>query len=67
MRLSGEADYQMALGHLTYFKEMLAAYESALKRMEENARLCRKNVKLWEGRIAKMETKRPKGERGGAA
>lgn len=46
-----------ALGHLTYFQEMLAAQELAIKRMENNVKLCKKNVKLWEGRIEKMGRK----------
>jgi hypothetical protein len=49
-----EAERQEALGHLTYFQEMLAAQEQAAKRMEVNIRLCKKNVKLWEGRIERM-------------
>jgi hypothetical protein len=52
-----EAERQEALGHLTYFEEMLAAQEQAAKRMSENIRLCKKNVALWEGRIARMEKK----------
>jgi hypothetical protein len=46
-----------ALGHLTYFQEMLAAQELAIKRMENNVKVCKKNIKLWEGRIAKMGRK----------
>jgi hypothetical protein len=62
-----EAEKKEALGHLVYFQEMLFAQEQAAKRMEDNIKICRKNVKVWEGRIAKMEqSTRPKGERGGA-
>jgi len=57
MNKKREAEKQEALGHLVYFKEMLAAHELALKRMENNIKICRKNIKLWEGRIAKMESK----------
>jgi len=49
-----EAERQEALGHLTYFQEMLSAQEQAAKRMEANIKICKKNVKLWEGRIAKL-------------
>jgi hypothetical protein len=49
-----ESERQGALRHLTYFKEMLLAYEQALKRMEENRRICAKNVALWEKRLEKM-------------
>jgi hypothetical protein len=52
-----EAERKEALGHLTYFQEMLAAQEQAAKRMADNIRLCKKNVALWERRIAKMEGK----------
>jgi hypothetical protein len=55
-----------ALGHLTYFKEMLAAQELAIKRMENNVKLCKKNIKLWEGRIERMTPARSKDARGGA-
>jgi len=50
-----ETEKQEALGHLVYFKEMLAAHELALRRMENNIKICRKNIKLWESRIEKME------------
>jgi hypothetical protein len=46
-----------ALGHLVYFKEMLAAQELAISRMQNNVKLCKKNIKLWESRIARVETK----------
>lgn len=49
-----EAEQREALGHLTYFQEMLFAQEQAVKRMEINIKLCKKNVKLWEGRIERM-------------
>lgn len=57
MKAKREAEKQEALGHLVYFKEMLAAHELALKRMENNIKICRKNIKLWESRIEKMELK----------
>jgi hypothetical protein len=67
MSAKREAEKKEALGHLVYFREMLFAQEQAAKRMEDNIKICRKNVKVWEGRIAKMEqSTRPKGERGGA-
>ena len=52
-----EAERIEALGHLSYFKELLAAQEHAIKRMGTNRALCQKNVALWEQRIAKMEGK----------
>jgi hypothetical protein len=52
-----ETEREEALGHLAYFKEMGTAYEQAIKRMQENHRLCQKNIKLWEGRIERMEAK----------
>ena len=62
-----EAEKKEALGHLVYFQEMLFAQEQAARRMQDNIRICKKNVQVWEGRIAKMEQSgRPKGERGGA-
>ena len=57
MNKKREAERTEALGHLVYFKEMLAAHELALKRMENNIKICRKNVKRWESRIEKMELK----------
>ena len=48
---------QEALNHLTYFKEMLAAQEAALKRLDLNRHICAKNVNLWTARIEKMEEK----------
>jgi hypothetical protein len=50
-----EVERHQALGHLTYFKEMLFAQEMAIRRMENNVKLCKKNIKLWEGRIDRME------------
>lgn len=62
-----EAERAEALGHLTYFQEMLFAQEQAARRMQDNIKICRKNVKLWAGRIEKMEQSgRPKDARGGA-
>lgn len=52
-----EAERIEALGHLAYFQEMLFAQEQAAERMENNIKLCKKNVKLWEGRIEKMGRK----------
>jgi len=40
---------------LTYFKEMLAAQEFALKRLDVNRQICAKNVKLWTTRIEKLQ------------
>jgi hypothetical protein len=57
MNTKSEAEKKEALGHLVYFKEMLAAQELAIRRMENNIKVCKKNIKLWEGRIAKMERK----------
>jgi hypothetical protein len=57
MSAKREAEKKEALGHLVYFKEMLAAQEMAIRRMENNVKLCKKNIKLWENRIAKMERK----------
>jgi hypothetical protein len=53
-----------ALGHLVYFKEMLAAQELSIRRMEDNVKLCKKNIKLWEGRLEKLQPKRPKDAKG---
>jgi hypothetical protein len=62
-----EAEKKEALGHLVYFQEMLFAQEQAARRMQDNIKICRKNVKVWEGRIAKLEQSgRPKDARGGA-
>jgi hypothetical protein len=52
-----EVERHQALGHLVYFKEMLFAQEMAIRRMENNVKLCKKNIKLWEGRIDRMERK----------
>jgi hypothetical protein len=65
MSAKREAEKQEALGHLVYFKEMLAAKELAIRRMETNVRLCKKNIKLWEGRLERLQPKRPKAARSG--
>ena len=52
---SKASELQEALGHLTYFKEMLAAQESALRRLDVNKKICAKNVQLWTTRIEKMQ------------
>lgn len=57
MSVKREAERTEALGHLTYFQEMLFAQEQAARRMEDNIKICKKNIKIWEGRIAKMESK----------
>ena len=67
MKRDREVERKEALGHLTYFQEMLFAQEQAARRMQDNIKICKKNVQVWEGRIAKMEqASRPTGERGGA-
>ena len=67
MKGGREVERQEALGHLTYFQEMLFAQEQAARRMEDNIKICKKNVKVWKDRIAKMEQAgRPKDARGGA-
>jgi hypothetical protein len=65
MTTKREAEKDEALGHLVYFKEMLAAQEMAIRRMENNVKLCKKNIKLWEGRLERLQPKRPKAARGG--
>lgn len=57
MSTKREAERKEALGHLTYFQEMLFAQEQAIRRMQDNVKICRKNIKIWESRIAKMERK----------
>ena len=52
---SKTSELQEALNHLTYFKEMLAAQEFALKRLDVNRQICAKNVKLWTTRIEKLQ------------
>lgn len=62
-----EVERKEALAHLTYFQEMLFAQEQAARRMQDNIKICKKNVKVWKDRIAKMEQSgRPKDARGGA-
>lgn len=57
MSTKREVERKEALGHLTYFQEMLFAQEQAIRRMQDNVKICRKNIKIWESRIAKMERK----------
>ena len=49
------AELQEGLNHLTYFKELQAAQESAIKRLDSNRQICAKNVKLWTTRIEKLQ------------
>ena len=49
------AELQEALNNLTYFKELLAAQESALRRLDVNRRICAKNIKVWTARIEELQ------------
>ena len=52
-----EAELQEALGHLEYFKRTAQALDQAMKAMEKDLQVCRKNEQIWEKRIAKMQEK----------
>ena len=52
-----EAELQEALGHLEYFKRTSLALDQAMKVMEKDLQVCRKNEQIWEKRIAKMQEK----------
>ena len=56
-RLSKEEEMQEALSHLQYYKSQSRAIDSAIKRLKEDYILCRKNAKLWQARIDKLEAK----------
>jgi len=50
-----EAELQEALGHLEYFKRTALALDQAVKAMEKDLQVCKKNELIWEKRIAKMQ------------
>ena len=52
---SKASELQEALNHVTYFKELLAAQESALKRLDVNRQICAKNLKVCTARIEKLQ------------
>ena len=49
-----EAELAEAQGHITYFKNQRMALEFAIPKMQEDLRLCNKNVKIWEERIERI-------------
>ena len=52
-----EAELQEAFGHLEYFKRTALALDQAMKVMEKDLKVCRKNEQIWEKRIEKMQEK----------
>jgi hypothetical protein len=50
-----QTELQEALGHLEYFKRTALALDQALKTMEKDLQVCRKNEQIWEKRIEKMQ------------
>jgi hypothetical protein len=50
-----ESELAEARGHLIYFQQAVSGLNFAIKRMQEDLKVCEKSEKLWEGRIAKME------------
>jgi hypothetical protein len=52
-----EAELQEALGHLEYFRRTALALDQAMKTMEKDLQVCKKNEQIWEKRIEKMQEK----------
>lgn len=52
-----QVELQEALGHLEYFKRTGLALDQAMKTMEKDLQVCKKNELIWEKRIAKMQEK----------
>ena len=50
-------ELQEALGHLEYFRRTGLALDQAMKAMEKDLQVCKKNEQIWEKRIAKMQEK----------
>jgi len=50
-----EAELQEALGQLEYFKRTALALDQAIKTMEMDLKVCRKNEQIWEKRIEMMQ------------
>jgi hypothetical protein len=50
-----EPELAEAQGHIAYFKNQRMALEFAIPKMQEDLRLCNKNVKIWEERIERMQ------------
>jgi len=52
-----QAELQEALGHLEYFKRTALALDQAMKVMEKDLQVCKKNEQIWEKRIEKLQEK----------
>jgi hypothetical protein len=52
-----QAELQEALGHLEYFKRTGQALDQAMKAMEKDLQVCKKNEQIWEKRIEKLQEK----------
>jgi len=59
---------QQAENELAYWKAKIQSIEAAIKRLEEDLKICRKEQKLWQGRLERAEKspRRPQSGRGGA-
>lgn len=46
-----------AQGHLLYFQRAVLGFDFAISRMEKDRKACEQNVKLWRGRIERIEAR----------
>lgn len=65
MKLS---DRQAAANEVEYFAAKILSIEAAMRRLEEDLKLCKKEQKLWQGRLERAEhsPRRQQVGRGGA-
>ena len=65
MKLS---DRQAAANEVEYFASKILSIEAAMRRLEEDLKLCKKEQKLWQGRLGRAEhsPRRQQAGRGGA-
>ena len=50
-------ELQEALGHFEYFKRTALALDQAMKVMEKDLQVCKKNEQIWVKRIEKLQEK----------
>lgn len=65
MKLS---DKQAAANEVEYFAAKILSIEAAMKRLEGDLKICRKEQKVWQGRLERAENgpRRQQAGRGGA-
>jgi hypothetical protein len=52
-----EDELAEARGHLTYFQRLASGLSFAMAQMQTDEKLCQKSIRIWEGRIEKLEAR----------